>query len=63
MQQTIMRLPAVCERTGLARTQLYAAVKAGKFPRQVPIGIRTVGWLESEVDAWIAARAGERDKK
>ncbi len=63
MQQSILRLPTVIERTGLARTQIYAGVKAGTFPRQVPIGERTVGWLESEIAQWIDARAAERGAK
>ena len=26
----------------------------GHFPRQVPLGAKAVGWLEDEIDAWIA---------
>jgi predicted DNA-binding transcriptional regulator AlpA len=32
----------------------------GKFSRPIPLGVRAVGWLESELDEWIAARASER---
>ena len=30
--------------------------KAGKFPGRIKLGPGTVGWVESEIDAWLAAR-------
>jgi prophage regulatory protein len=35
--------------------------KAGKFPRRVHVSEGHIGWLESEVDAFIASRVAERD--
>jgi len=35
----------------------------GEFPKPLPIGLRAVGWLESEVDAWLETRIAERDRK
>ena len=32
-----------------------------EFPRPVRIGDNSVGFVESEIDAWIAARIAERD--
>jgi prophage regulatory protein len=26
------------------------------FPKRIKIGIRAVGWIESEVQAWVASR-------
>ena len=51
-----IRLPDVIARTGLKRSSIYAAVQAGTFPAQIPLGERAVGWDESEVSAWIEAR-------
>jgi prophage regulatory protein len=34
----------------------YALLKEGQFPRPINLGARAVGWLESEIDAWIADR-------
>lgn len=34
--------------------------RAGKFPRRVPIGDNRVGWVLSEVKAWLAARKAQR---
>ena len=57
----ILRRREVQARTGLSRSSLYAALAAGNFPRQVALGPRSVGWLESEITAWINARCKERD--
>jgi prophage regulatory protein len=63
MPSQIIRLPDVCQRVGLSRDWIYAAMARGEFPRQVKLGPRLVGWLEVEVDAWIAARAAKREPK
>ena len=53
MNETILRLPAVQCRTGLCRSTIYLRVHQGTFPGPVRLGGRSVGWLSSEVDAWI----------
>ena len=35
--------------------------KNGKFPRRIRVGANRVAWLLTEVEAWVAARVGERD--
>jgi prophage regulatory protein len=52
----IQRLPVVQRRTGLSRSAIYQGVKEGRFPAPIALGDRAVGWLEAEVDAWIAER-------
>jgi len=54
--QSILRLPVVKARTGLSRSSIYAMVAEGEFPAQIPIGKRAIGFIESEIDAWIASR-------
>ena len=62
MSQTIQREAAflrrkeVQTRTGLSRSTIYQYIQEGAFPKPVPLGPRAVGWLESEVSAWIAGR-------
>jgi predicted DNA-binding transcriptional regulator AlpA len=51
-----LRLPAVCARTGLSRSQVYRLEAEGKFPGRVKLGLSTSAWVESEVQAWAAAR-------
>lgn len=52
----ILRLPAVIEKTGKPRPSIYRMIKEGLFPKQIKLGERSVGWLESEVDEWIKKR-------
>jgi prophage regulatory protein len=54
MGNSILRLPTVKERTGLSRSEIYRRIRLGEFPKQVPLGPRSVGWAEAEIDAWIA---------
>ena len=42
------------------RRHLYTLESERKFPKRVPLGENRVGWLESEIDAWIAERAALR---
>jgi prophage regulatory protein len=61
MARTLLRMPAVVLRTGLTVTDVYARMKAGTFPASVPIGVRTVGWVDTEVDAWVEQRIANRN--
>ncbi len=49
--------------TGLSRTTIYELSKKSGFPKQVTITRGRVGWVESEVEAWIAAKIADRDGK
>jgi prophage regulatory protein len=57
MPERILRRPEVEARTGLSRSTLYAMIQKGSFPAPVRLGIRAVGWRETAVAEWIAARA------
>lgn len=54
MPERILRLPNVLDRTGLSRSIVYLRVTEGRFPRPVSLGARAVGWIETEVEEWIA---------
>jgi prophage regulatory protein len=56
MANVILRLPSVKARTGLSRSTIYLRVSDGSFPRPVSLGARAVGWIESDIDEWIACR-------
>ena len=56
MSETILRLPAVKARIGLSRSSIYQLVAESRFPRPIALGSQSVGWLESEVDGWLAAQ-------
>ena len=65
MGTVILRLPAVKARTGLSRSTLYLRISQGRFPKPISLGGRAVGWVESEIQAWLeqqidATRKAER---
>lgn len=59
---TILRRPQVEARTGLARSTIYDRMKAGTFPAPISLGAKAVGWIESEIDAWLTAQI-EKSRK
>ena len=62
MAHSILRLPAVKSRTGLSRSTIYQRVAAGTFPPQISLGARAVGWIEQEIEeyvAWLIERSRE----
>jgi prophage regulatory protein len=57
----LMKLKAVMECTGLARSTVYKFIAEGRFPKPVKLGARMVAWVEGEIQQWIQERIGERD--
>ena len=45
---------------GLSRMTVYRMEKAGPFPKRIQINSGSVGWLEHEVEAWLAERMASR---
>jgi prophage regulatory protein len=52
----IVRMSELKVRIGLSRSTIYEFQKSGNFPRSVSLGARAVGWLESDIDAWVESR-------
>jgi prophage regulatory protein len=51
------RRKEVTRQTGLPRSTLQREIDAGRFPAPVKLtGGRSVGWLSSSVDQWMADR-------
>lgn len=59
----MLRLRQVCEVTGLGKTMIYELQAQDDFPKRVHLTACSVGWVESEVQAWLARRisASRRD--
>lgn len=55
-QPYIERLPAVLSRIGVSRSTLYKLIEQGKFKAPVKLGPRSVGWLSTDSDEFIASR-------
>ena len=59
MEYKILRLSDVKAKTGLSRSTIYLRMSEGKFPQQISLGSRAVGWINSEVIDWIELRISE----
>ena len=53
---TILKLPQVMAATGLSRSSIYLRMSEGTFPRQISLGARSIGWIDSEVQEWISSQ-------
>lgn len=62
LQTFILRIRKVTERCGISRSSVYKKISDGNFPEPISLGPRTVGWIESEVEAWLAAQV-EKSRK
>lgn len=56
MSDRILRRPEVESRCGIGRSTLYDWMAQGHFPQPVKLGVRAVGWKESQIETWLAAR-------
>jgi predicted DNA-binding transcriptional regulator AlpA len=62
----ILRLNQLTPVLGLSRSAIYDRLDAKSprhdhtFPRQIKLGSRSVGFLESEIHAWLRARMDAR---
>jgi prophage regulatory protein len=57
----ILRLPEVCQVTGLKRAMIYRLQQRKSFPQSVKITDHAVGWIDAEVRAWLEQRMAARE--
>ncbi len=57
----VLRRREVQLRTGLPSSSLYALIAQGEFPHPIQLSVNRVGWLEHEINDWIAQRANGRN--
>jgi prophage regulatory protein len=53
-QHKLLRLPQVKASTGLSKSSIYTRIAEGTFPKQIPLGLRLVVWVESDIQNWIS---------
>ena len=53
-------MAAVIERTGLSKSTIYFLLANADFPKRIQLGLRSMGFLESEINDWLEARAARR---
>ncbi len=49
-------LKTVLAKTGMGKTFIYREIKANRFPKQVPVGGKSVRWASTDVQRWIDAQ-------
>ena len=57
----IIRKPELLARIGLSDPTIWRLEKASQFPKRLRLGGNSCGWLESEVNGWLAKRAAARE--
>lgn len=61
-RRRVLRLPAVINRTGLSRSQIYRLMELNEFPHSARISQAVSGWDEGEVDQWLNLKFNARDE-
>jgi prophage regulatory protein len=62
----VLRLKGVMHKTGDGRSTIYNKNNPASkyydptYPKPIRLGAKSVGWIESEIDAWIESRAAAR---
>ncbi|CAJ3314943.1 prophage CP4-57 regulatory protein (AlpA) [Burkholderia pseudomallei] len=55
-----LRIKQVAAKVGLGQSTLYRMIAEGGFPKPFDIAPKRNAWLEEDIDAWLAARAGRQ---
>jgi len=54
----VIRFPELYRKIGLCRSQIWRLEKQGDFPKSIPLGKASKGWIEADVNAWLEERRG-----
>lgn len=60
MNQRIIRKPELFSKIGLSEATIWRMEKSGKFPRRLQLGGNSVGWFDTEIDAWLEKKSLQR---
>lgn len=55
-----IKLNDVVKVTSLSKSTIYRLVAENDFPRQVPLGGKSVAWVESEIEEWMKEKIRHR---
>lgn len=56
-----IRMREAIQKTGLSKSSIYDLMAQGHFPKTISLGGRSVAFIESEIDAWMAERIAARN--
>ena len=66
MELQILRRRDVENLVGLRRSAIYLMIQRGEFPKPIKLGngpTGAVGWVKSEIEAWLSDRITARDEQ
>ncbi|MGX6568492.1 AlpA family transcriptional regulator [Cupriavidus taiwanensis] len=53
-----IRIKDVIQKVSLSQSTIYAMIAKGHFPKPFELTAGRVAWLEEDIDAWLAEKAG-----
>ncbi len=64
MSNSLVKLSSVIKATACSKSAIYESIKKETFPPAIKLSLRSVAWVQSEVEAWIKAKiAGATEDK
>ncbi|WGK57178.1 AlpA family transcriptional regulator [Pantoea sp. SS70] len=61
-QSRLIRFTEVLRKTGYRKSWIYLLISKDLFPKPIKLGVRSVAFIEEEVDQWIANKISESRK-
>ena len=55
-QDRILRAHEVQKIVGVSRSTIWRMERKGQFPARLPLGTGSIGWLKSDIEAWMQNR-------
>jgi len=62
MSFKILRVKEVMARCGLSRSMIYVLMAENKFPASINLTMRSIGWVEQDIEDWISSRIAKSKK-
>ncbi|WP_081262271.1 AlpA family transcriptional regulator [Ralstonia solanacearum] len=53
-----INIKQVAEKISLGQSTIYRMIANGEFPKPFSLGSNRTAWLEEDIDAWLAIKAG-----
>ena len=63
VDKAILRCREVVKYCGLSRATIERRVREGEFPKPIPLGGKSKGWLVEEINEWLQSQVNARDAR
>ena len=60
-QIRVIKKPELRQKIPASDVTIWRWEKLNKFPKRIVLGGNSVGWIESEIDEWLAKKMAERN--